>query len=763
MGKIANKYFVTDPYKIIENGFDITQNQKSESIFSLGNEYMGIRGFFEEGINAPSLVGTYFNGVYEWNKEAVNSHYKGIIKRGHHMVNSCNFLYTRIVCDDENLDLAHIDFNSFTRVLDLKTGLLTREFVWTTLKNSFKIKIKFERIVSNENVYHTYQKITFEALNFSAKISVLCGLDPTILHWGKYNDWTVIKSSALNNILYTRNATSQTIATTFSLEINNSYSAKSVKIGKIIAKEITLDLEKNIESSITKHIINIVSKDESISSKDVIRLLSKSLRKEQSKKLSFENILSSNTEFYDNLWKYSDITIEGDPENQQGIRFCIFNLAQCYHGYSENDNIGAKGLTGEAYSGHAFWDTETYCLPYYLFNDPKAAKNLLLFRYHTLDMAKKRAIEVDCKGACYPIATLNGYESCDLWQHALTQIQPTTGVAYAIDHYVKVTNDISFIKEYGLEMLIEIARFLASRGDYNSKGNYYGYYGVMGPDEFQLMVNHDTYTNYMAKQCLGILFFYLEYIKNEDLESYNKTISLTALTEDEIKQFKDIYEKMYIIYDPKTLLYEQHMGYYDLPHIDIDKIPRSEFPLYSSWSYDRIYRNDMIKQPSVLMLMFLYNSNFSVAQIKANYDFYEPRTIHESSLSPSIHSILASQVGYMDEALKFFSFSTRLDLDDYNNNTLEGLHMTSIVAAWVNIVYGFGGLRSDNVSLKLAPTIPSNWTKYSFNIQYLNAHIKITVTAKKIVIESDRDIEEGIVIYKYLRDIKKGGNVFERE
>ena len=251
--------------------------------------------------------------------------------------------------------------------------------------------------------------------------------------------------------------------------------------------------------------------------------------------------------------------------------------------------------------------------------------------------------------------------------------------------------------------MLEICKFLLSRGQYSSDKKSFGYYGVMGPDEFQLMVNHNTYTNFMAKKMFEYLFELLEKYESKAL------LSKCGYSDELLKRMHDASDKMLILYDDKTKLFEQHDGFFKLPHIDINSIPVTDFPLYSHWSYDRIYRNDLIKQPDVLMFMFLYSSEFSLEQKKANYDFYEKKCLHESSLSPSIHSIFASEIGYEKQADDFFGFATRLDLDDYNRNTCEGLHMTSIAAAWMNIVYGFLGLRSDTKELSIAPKLPSNW------------------------------------------------------
>ena len=301
-------------------------------------------------------------------------------------------------------------------------------------------------------------------------------------------------------------------------------------------------------------------------------------------------------------------------------------------------------------------------------------------------------------------------------------MQPSTAVAFAIFHYVNVTGDTAFLYQEGVEMLAEICRYLASRGQWSPDGSYFGYYCVMGPDEFQMMVNHNCYTNYMAKKTFAYTMSVIEASQNKE-----KLLARLHLTQEELWDWKRCAEHMLILYDEKTKLFEQHDGFFRLPHVEVKDIPAEEFPLYRYWSYDRIYRNDMIKQPDVLMFMFLYSGDFTLEEKRANYEYYEPRCIHESSLSPSVHSILAAEIGKEDEALKFFGFASRLDLDDYNRNTAEGLHTTSIAAAWMNIVYGFGGLRSDGKKLILNPTIPAIWKSYTFKLKYRGSVIEVTV------------------------------------
>ena len=733
MAKIADKYFVTDPFKIIEEDFDPKYSQVAESIFSLGNEYMGVRGNFEEGYTGESLVGNYFNGIYERQK-ITGSAYKGIINYTEFMVNSVNWLYVRITLDDEQLDLNTSSFKDFKRVLDMETGCLTRSFTWIT-KNGKELYLEFQRFLSMKNASAAGQKIIMKPLNFSGEVKLTAGLDLTQEHkMAGENLWDLkakdIREGYLSVLGTTKN-TRQSVFSCCHFFVNAQDETDRTGMKKMICKEYTVPVKEQESTSFVRMSLNIVDTGGRDGSRNEFNVKCKNAAINVTE-LDYERLKEENTEWWKQTWNNSDIVIEGDELNQQGIRYCIFQMHQTYHGARKGTNIGAKGLTGEAYSGNAFWDTETYCLPFYIFNNIEAARNLLEFRYMTLEEAKKRARALDCEGAFYPIATISGKECCSLWQHASLQLQASTAVAYGIWLYDKIVGDDSFLYGKGLPMLVEICRMLVTRGDWNADRTEYGYYGVMGPDEFQMMVHNNCYTNYMGKVTLQYTLKVLESLKSKDNMKYDRFLEKAGLSRGECNTWSIIAEHMHIPYDERTKLYEQHEGFFKLPHIDIDKIPVEEFPLYHHWTYDRIYRNDMIKQPDVLMLMLLYNSSFTGEQLESNYNYYEPRCIHESSLSPSVHSILASQLKKHKKAYEYFGFATRMDLDNYNRNTSEGLHTTSIAAAWMNIVYGFGGLRSDGDGLVLNPSIPAQWTGYTFRICYQGDVIVVQVDKENV-------------------------------
>ncbi|AIQ25333.1 glycosyl hydrolase family 65 protein [Paenibacillus sp. FSL H7-0737] len=746
MAKVADKYLKVDPWAIIEEGFDPERNRTSESIFSLGNEYMGVRGYAEEGYSGDSLQGSYFNGLNE--QLDIGNHYKGIIRSLRYMVNAVDWLYTRITVNGEQLDLAKSKISDYVRKLDLRSGTYRRELIWH-LDDGKILKVVFTRLVSMTMSHLGLQRVEFEPLNFSGSVDICAGLDFSIIHeergecmWsslrsGEQGSTTAIMARTVN--------TANKLFSSFSLQSSQPLQLTRVEHEKFIGQSFTMDLAQGKATHFTKLVINY---SDSESAHTAEELWSKGLAlAESANQLSDTQIFADQTAYWNGIWETSDIRIEGDPENQQGIRFCIFQLYQTYHGDHPGFNIGAKGLTGEVYRGLAFWDTESYCLPFYMFNNPKAARSLLDFRYKTLPQAMQRAKDVDCDGACYPIATIDGTESCDLWQHSNLQLHVGTAISYGIWHYVKNTGDKEFLHSKGAEMLIQISRFYATRGQWGQQSGKYGYFGVMGPDEFQLMVNNNCYINLMAQKSFEYTLDTLSEMKEQAPEAFAMVAEKTGLRDEELTDWKNKADNMKIPVDEVTGVFEEHDGFFDMPHIDIHSIPVTEFPLYSNWSYDRLYRYDMIKQPDVLMFMFLYNGQFSKEAKLANYEYYESRCIHESSLSPSIHSILASEIGKPEEAYSFFEFATRLDLDNYNRNTREGLHTTSIAAAWMNIVYGFGGMRSDGDRLSFQPSLPERWNEYSFQVMYEGVLLRILVNKTSVTLTAINGGSTDITVY----------------
>ncbi len=718
MAKSADRYFGLDTRKIIEKGFDPAHALESESIFSLANEHMGVRGYFEEGGTLPSLRGSYLGGVYETQRHKPDSDYKGFVHSTHYMVTAADALATKLVVGGEMLDLGVCEHSDFVRVLDMRTGLLTRSFIWKT-KASGAVEVRFERLLSMPRPEVLSQRITLCALERDASVQLTLAMDGNMLHQttGKCL-WEDVPDGGEDCVRLTLKTASTGIVARYTQRVVCAGERKLTHGYRLRGESYQFTLQRGVETAIERTVcVQVAHGGEALPTSLAAP--------------AFATLLSENAAHWETFWDMSDVEIGGDTLNQQGVRYCLFQLHSTYRGLSPRDNIGAKGLTGEAYNGHAFWDTETYGLPFYLLSDPAAARHLLLYRYHTLPQAMERARQLDLVGACYPIATMDGTEACTLWQHSSLQMQPSTSVAYAIQTYADMTGDTAFLHREGAEMLVQIARYVLARGGWNEQG--FGFYGVMGPDEFHMMVSNDFYTNYLGKKTLAYAAEVIGSMHGEALDALRQK---TGLADGEAAAWREAAEKM-ILLRRADGVFEQHEGYFSLPHIDVQTIPVTDFPLYDHWSYDRIYRTDMLKQPDVLMAMFLYPDDFTRAEKDANYAWYEPRCIHESSLSPSVHAIIACELGRREEALRFFGFATRLDLDNYNRNTRDGLHLSSVAAAWMTIVEGFGGVRFENGALSLAPWLPEHWTRLRFGLRVRDSLLRVTLAPEGLTLVSE--------------------------
>jgi len=727
------RYLKIEPWSVTETGFHPKRSRVSESIFSLANEFMGIRGIFEEGYSGDTLIGSYFNGVFDEMPIKYPLLLRGSPERTHFMVNSVNWLYTRIAVDGEFLDLANAKFREFVRSLDFRTGVMSRSFVWKT-KRGRELRVSFQRYLGLKNANLGAQRIEVEALNFTGKVRLTLGLDFTALHESEDKSfWNVKKKGKkgkLVGILGETLASGQKILSTFRYDA----SQKPVKVAdlpmdaaheNIFGQVLDFSLKKGTPVRVDK----LVANQSEMSAKVTPSQFWASGMKRAGEILctNYDDALADNTAYLDAFWKKFDMTIEGDPANEQGTRYCMFQMHTTYHGVDPNLNIGAKGLTGEVYGGLTFWDTETYCLPFYIFTDPEAARNLIRYRYNRLPEARERAKQMGCKGARYPMTTIDGTEACVVWNHGDIEIHVPAAVSYGLWHYVRVSGDEEFLFKYGVEMLVEISRFYASHGEFSPKTGEFGLWGVMGADEFHMMVHNNAYTNTIVKKTFEWTLDALAKLKKKDPKRHAALTKKLKVDAKELAMLKKMASKMRLQHDKKTGLIEQHDGFFDLPHVDIDKLPPERLPIVKKHPYVMRSRYNWIKQPDVLLLHFFFSHDYSLAEKKVNYEYYEPLCAHESSLSPGVHSILAAELGMDQVAFDYVQYASRLDLDDFNGNTREGLHMTSMAAAWMSLVFGFGGMRTDGARLSFKPNLPKKWKGYSFRIIYRDALIGVKV------------------------------------
>jgi maltose phosphorylase len=747
MPKIIDRYFQVDPWKVIEEGFDPSHGRNAESVFSLGNEFMGVRGYFEEGYSGDRLMGSYFNGVFT--KNVLRPFWcKGLAHSECFIINSIDWLYTRITLNGEQLDLAKCKFHNFKRVLDMKSGTLSREFTWETSDGKL-LKLSFLRFTSMDVYNLGCQRITFKPVNFSGSAEIQSCLDFSTIHEasGK-NYWTCLRKQKIGDvaaILGKVHDSGQQVFSSFKLNLPSSLETKPVEDEKLIGVKFSLPLTKGKTVSIEKMVVNYAEKKNGIDPDEVwkqgLGLAEKHL------KLVFGKAFEGHGRKWSGIWDNLDIKIEGDPEIQQGVRFAIFNLHQAYHGADSELNIPSRGMTGEVGGGRVWWVNETYCMPFYLFNYPEAARNLVEYRYRQLPQAVERAKEVDCTGARYPLTTLDGTESCTWWEHSLIQIHVGASVPYGIWNYVHLCRDKDFLYNRGIEVLLQTSRYFASRGQWSPLTGEFGFYCVMGPDELHMMVQNNRYTNIMAKKTFEYTLQVIDEMREKALPQLNAVFAKVGLEQSELDDWRQKAAKMRINPDKNTGIYQQHDSFFNLPHIDIESIPADQFPVEDHWAYDRIFRYDMIRKPDVLLLLFLYSQEFSMETKRVNYEYYEPRCSHESSHSPSIHSILAAEIGKHEKAYEYAKFASRLDLDDYNRDTGKGLHVTSMAGTWMNMVYGFGGMRTDGEKLVFNPSIPKNWKSFGFNILYLGTRLNIQINRESVILKACEGPAVSLIVF----------------
>ena len=441
----------------------------------------------------------------------------------------------------------------------------------------------------------------------------------------------------------------------------------------------------------------------------------------EAKSYSFSDLLAEQTQAWATIWKSADITIEGDIKAQQAIRFNIFQLNQTYSGEDAGLNIGPKGFTGEKYGGSTYWDTEAYCIPFYMATkNQKVARNLLTYRYLQLDRAIENAEKLGFTNgaALYPMVTMNGEECHNEWEITFEEIHRNSAIAFAIFNYTRYTNDLSYIPEMGLEVLIGISRFWAQRASFSAAKNQYVILGVTGPNEYENNVNNNWYTNYSAQWCLRYTAQQIEALSITAPDELARIEAKTKFKKEELSQWKTTADQMYLPEDSTLNVVLQQDGFLDKEMVKVEDLNPAERPINQHWSWDRILRSPYIKQADVLQGMYFFEDHFDLDTLRRNFDFYEPFTVHESSLSPCVHAIIASKLNKNDQAYAFYLRTSRLDLDDYNAEVEEGLHITSMAGTWMSIVEGFAGMRVKEGQLSFQPNLPEAWEGLRFKINF---------------------------------------------
>lgn len=749
-------YIIPNAWSIIEEGFDPNKVKASESIFSLGNGAMGQRANFEERYSGPTFQGSYIAGVYYPDKTRVGWWKNGYPEYFAKVLNAPNWIGINVMINDETLDLHTCKkVENFKRELNMKEGWLSRSFT-ATLQNDVEVEVNVKRFLSLTEDEVGAINYEVKPLNSDVKVTFQPYLDSGITNedtnwddqfWDTQDvvqdgEKAFIKAKTMKTEFHTCTfMESRIFLNGTSVETNAEVDKSSNKIAFTYAQDAKQG------ETVAIHKFGGYTVDRNHDKDQLINAASSVL--DTAVNAGFSNLLESQKEAWAKIWDMADITIEGDLKAQQGIRFNIFHLNQTYLGTDPQLNIGPKGFTGEKYGGSTYWDTEAYCIPFYMATkDQSVARMLLTYRYKHLEKAIENAEKLGFKNgaALYPMVTMNGEECHNEWEITFEEIHRNGAIAFAIYNYFRYTGDFSYVPEMGLEVLIGIARFWHQRATFSTYRNKYVILGVTGPNEYENNINNNWYTNYIAQWCIKYAAECIDKVEADYNTDYTRVMNKAKLSKAEVKEWLEVANNMYFPHSEEHNVFLQQDGFLDKELITVADLDKSQRPINQKWSWDRILRSPYIKQADTLQGFYFFEDHFTTEELERHFDFYEPFTVHESSLSPCVHSIQAAKLDRMEQAYTFYLRTSRLDLDDYNHEVHEGLHITSMAGTWMSIVEGFGGMRVKDNMLTFEPRIPEQWEGYSFKVNFRHQILKVIVNQGKTHFEVDGDQDLQIIV-----------------
>lgn len=730
-----------DEWLILQDEYDAAENLNYESLFCLTNGYLGTRGSYEEG-TVKSLPCTFVNGVFDKSETFMRE-----------LANLPNWLGIRLYVEKELIGIENCSILEFSRVLDMKHAMLVKRFLLEDKKGRQTL-VEGIRFVSRANVHRMAVKLYVTPINYDGIIEVENIVDGSVINFADAPRFKVKHTYLVANERLTENGVYIECATRDNhLHVGTGAFLDAERNGKSVIKtrqfyafgEQTIefqdfDAEQGVTTEITKYASIYTERDlpkyelHSTVKNEIDAFVER----------GFEQELAEHFKVYEEMWKEADIQIQGDFDLDRAVRFNIFHLMSTGNEHDDRVNVGAKLLHGEEYGGHAFWDTELFMLPFFAYVFPKTAKNLESYRYRLLDAARANAAKNGYKGAQYPWESADdGTEQCPDWT-----IEPdgtcyrcyvadyehhvTAAVAYGIYDYVKITKDTSFLLKKGAEILMETARFWASRCEYITEKDRYEIRKVTGPDEWHEPVDNNVYTNYLAKWNLRYVIALIQDLKEHHREDYDRIAEKISLTEKEIEEWNLVQSKIYLPRKEGTQLLEQFEGYFDLQEVTIQEYDKNDWPIRpAELKTMKTKETQIIKQADVVMLLHLMGEEFDEETTKLNYSYYEKRTLHGSSLSPSIYSIMGLKVGDDTKAYRYLRRAAFIDLINLQKNTREGIHAANAGGVWQTVVFGFAGLSIDaDGILNITPKMPKEWEGVIFRIHYLNSWLEISIDAK---------------------------------
>lgn len=731
-----------EPWNVTEDHLDLDMNYRNETTFALSNGYIGTRGTHEEGYafdEQHGLEGNFLNGFYESEHVRYGEWNYGFPTESQTILNVPNCKTIRLYVGDEPFDIRTGTLRSYARTLDMQHGLVQRTLEWTSPQGR-TMQITTERYVSLAHKNRMGQRYTVTSVDYTGMLTLESILDANVenhtrttnplVDYGPFGrhllpdeiaadaDRMICKSTAVNSGL------SMACGSTHVLTIEPE--AVRYETGEAAA-QIRYDFCVTPGAQITLDKLSVYTDSLDMAAEEMLPFVHKEL--DAYAACGYDEERASHIEQMARFWETADISVDGDVPLQQGLRFNLYHIMQA-SGRDGRTGMGAKGLSGEGYEGHYFWDTEMYVLPVFVYTQPDLARSLLDYRYDTLDIARERAHDLGHPiGALYPWRTINGAEASTYFPLGTAQYHINADVAYAFWLYVTVTGDLDYLADRAAEVLCETARVWADVGCYaDSRGGKYCICAVTGPDEYNAIVDNNFYTNLMAQQNLYNAVWALETLQRERPEAYEALAARIHLDAAEPAEWRYVADSMYFAYDEERQVYLQDDGFMLRKPWDDSRIPpEKRHLLYENYHPLFIYRQRMSKQADAIMGMMLYSALFSDEELRRNYDFYQEVTLHHSSLSTCIFGILASRIGYHEDGYRYFAQSARMDLDDYHENFYAGIHAANMAGTWQSIVFGFAGLRLVNGVPEFKFYIPEAWKGYHFRMQLHGAAIAVDV------------------------------------
>jgi alpha,alpha-trehalose phosphorylase len=745
--------YPADEWNVIEKAFRPEFLAQLETMLALGNGYLGMRGCPEEG-GPNAETATLINGFYETWPIVYGEEAYGFAKTGQTICNVTDSKIIKLFVDDEPFWLPNANLLNYDRRLNMKSGTLDREILWETPAGK-QVLITSRRLVSFDNRHVAAISYCVTLLNAKAFVVIssematnepsarISGDDPRqakafsgrVLHprasYSKERRIVLCHATEKSRLTVT-------CATDHALETSCSHTYKAVHTDDFGQVAFTIEARPDCPIQLTKYMVYHTSK--TASAEELCGRADWTMDRVTAQ--GFQQLLTAQEQYMDDFWRRSDVrmrdiredrTNRSTVEIQQAIRFNLFHMLQA-SARAEDAGVPAKGLTGKAYEGHYFWDTEIYLLPFLTYTSPRIARNLLTFRYKMLPQARARAKELGHRGAMFPWRTISGEEASAYYAAGTAQYHINADIMYALRKYVQATGDEQFLRECGVEMLVETARLWLDLGFYSdAKGGKFCINGVTGPDEYNAVVNNNAYTNLMARENLRYAAQTVQSLQTAEPEAYHVLVHKTALQSSEVETWIRAAENMYVPYDEKLEIIPQDDSFLDREPWDFRNTPREHYPLLLFYHPLNIYRKQVIKQADVVLAMFLLGDVFSPEAKKRNFYFYDPLTTGDSSLSSCVEAIIAAQIGDMEKAIRYGMAALLMDLADVGGNVKDGCHIASMGGTWMMLTYGFGGMRDNDGTLSFWPRrAPEENAILRFPVTYRGQRLEVEIGLDKV-------------------------------